>query len=460
MVGMRSLSFKFVRKNLDCVILCIFIAVLASVSCLFIYGSKLNNPPIRSDGFSYYAYLPSVVIDHDLSFRLAREHTPPGVDLSQYSIGVYQPTGKMLTIVPPGTAILEAPFFIAADLFTSLSGGLRSGYSQTYQAAIVASGIFYLCLGSLLVYVTLRRLFGKRTAFVTVLAMVFATSVFHYGTYDNSFSHIYSFAAVGAYLYLLFRLKGAAKKSRTPWLLGVGLSLGLVALIRVPNIIVGLLLIPVLYENKPSLKQVLKDLSLVGGAILVVFMPYILYLIYTTGSVVTNPYSVFPVDPAQFPGYHLAEGKYGGFTNLRRPEIINFLFSVRKGLFFWSPILVLAFASIVAVVKKFKGLGIALGLVFCLAVYLCSSWWAWAFGGSFGSRPFVDLMPLLALSLAAGIGYARRWVSIQAISGVMALFIFVNMSLMYAYWRGYISIDFMDYRILRSVPKALKNDIF
>src|SRR5207249_3165933 len=161
------------------------------------------------------------------------------------------------------------------------TSGARTGYSHPYQTAIVISGIFYLCLGSLLLYVTIRRQFGKRIALISTLTIVFATSVFHYGTYDNSYSHIYSFAAIATYLYLLFRLKELGKKDRhkTKWLVAIGLCLGLITLIRVPNAIVALILLPVLFEDKRSVKSVVNNILLVAAPFLVVVMPYMLYLV-------------------------------------------------------------------------------------------------------------------------------------------------------------------------------------
>jgi hypothetical protein len=214
-----------IRRNLDAVLLTCFVAVLATVACLFIYGSKLNSPPIRSDGFGYYSYLPTIFIDHNLSFKLALDNPPaiisPGINA--YGIGLDKPTGRIFDKYSPGTATLETPFFITADVFTQLTDGVRTGYSQPYQVAIVTSGIFYLCLGTLLLYITIRRLFGKHIALVATLTIVFATNVFHYGTYDNSFSQIYSYAAVALYLYLLLKFMDLGKKARyvSLWLIAI-----------------------------------------------------------------------------------------------------------------------------------------------------------------------------------------------------------------------------------------------
>lgn len=448
---MRHSTPRFLRQNLDCILLTCSIAVLAIFSCSYIYGSKLNNPPIRSDGFGYYSYLPAVFISHNLSFKLTLDNQPVKFAPKEntYGIGLDKSTGRMFDKYSPGTAILETPFFIGADTFTRLTGGIRTGYSQPYQVAMVTSGIFYLCLGSLLLYITIRRLYGKHIAVLAMLATVFATNVFHYGTYDNSFSQIYSYAAVAMYLYLLMKLMDLGKKGRHRylWLVAIGLSLGLVALIRVPDSVVALLLLPVLLKDQ-SLKNFAKDASLVAISCLIALLPMLFYLKYAAGSIFTNPYKVFPVL-----GYN------EGFSYLRSPQIANFLFSVRKGLFFWSPVLLLAFASVGALIKRMKWFGISLALVLCLYIYICASWWVWTFGGSFGSRPFVDMMPLLGLALATGIYYTKGRNGIKVIWAVFVLLAVLNVTLMYSYWHGYIAIDHMNWNMLTKVPSRLQHGL-
>ena len=46
------------------------VAIIFSVfSVSVIYGLGLNGPPIRSDGFGYYTYLPSFFIYNDISME-------------------------------------------------------------------------------------------------------------------------------------------------------------------------------------------------------------------------------------------------------------------------------------------------------------------------------------------------------------------------------------------------------
>jgi protein associated with RNAse G/E len=42
-------------------------AAICAAGYVFVYASGRAGPPIRSDGFSYYVYLPSWFIYHDTS---------------------------------------------------------------------------------------------------------------------------------------------------------------------------------------------------------------------------------------------------------------------------------------------------------------------------------------------------------------------------------------------------------
>jgi hypothetical protein len=117
----------------------------------------------------------------------------------------------------------------------------------------------------------------------------------------------------------------------------------------------------------------------------------------------------------------------------------------------------LAFASIGALAKRTKGFSIAIASVLCLNIYICASWWYWSFGGSFGSRPFVDMMPLLGIALAAGIYYISKRIDLKIIWVLLMPLVLLNVVLMYSYWQGYIAIDKMTWSKLMQVPGLLEH---
>jgi hypothetical protein len=435
-------------KNIVLVFVMIATALLGVLSCIYIYKAGLNAPPIRSDGFGYHAYLPSLLIDHDLSFRLAIANSPPGTSMANsYGIGVHPLTGRMFNKYALGTAILASPFFFLADIFVEFSNYERTGYSTPYQIANIAAAIFYMCFGTAVLFNILRRMYGELTATVTVALVVFATSVFHYGTYDASFSHIYSYAAISFYIALLFYYRNNKKEGELRSLILIGFALALVTLIRAPNAIVGLPAVGFIMEkaSRSPDKRPLLSFSVFSAAFFIGVLPLPAYWQYATGNFIVNPYKVFPLSDGSL------ERFYWG-----NPEIFNFLFSVRKGLFFWSPTILLAFAGLPFLIRQDKVLGSLVMAVLCLHVYVGSSWWSWYFGGSFGSRTFVDMMPIVALPLAIGISRSRKFISNISIWTLTAILVVTNITLMYSYWRGYIPFDGTRAEDIYNLPNKLK----
>ena len=181
-------------------------ADLALLATIYIYGLGLSNgPPIRSDGVGYHAYLPALLIDHDLTFRTMANRLYGGAIPEWTGIILYPKNGIYLDKFPVGTALLQAPFFIAADLIAELFGLERSGISPAYQIANIVSGIVYFITGVSFIFKTLERYFEKQANLLTVFLIIFGTNVFHYATYDSFASHIYSFALVSLYVWFVLR---------------------------------------------------------------------------------------------------------------------------------------------------------------------------------------------------------------------------------------------------------------
>src|SRR5207247_6690458 len=89
-----------------------------------------------------------------------------------------------------------------------------------------------------------------------------------------------------------------------------------------------------------------------------------------------------------------------GFT-FGSPHLAGVLFSVQKGLFFWSPVLALAVAGLFVARGWARGLVTATVLIMAIDTYLIASWSDWQFGGSYSHRGFTDSLGLLAIFLAA-----------------------------------------------------------
>src|SRR5689334_8305555 len=86
--------------------------------------TNVNKPDVITwDVYGYYVPLPAAFIYHDLShYGFAEDH----LNKYKFSSALYQvetlANGNRIPIYTIGIAIMELPFFLAADLFTRVSG--------------------------------------------------------------------------------------------------------------------------------------------------------------------------------------------------------------------------------------------------------------------------------------------------------------------------------------------------
>jgi hypothetical protein len=286
---------------------------------------------------------------------------------------------------PMGTAILIAPFFFAADLITIAANQPRDGISLLYQASVCLAGIFYLLFGLVLTYRLLLLYYPERIALIALPLLTFGTSLFYYATYETSFSHVYSFFLVAAFLYSLYR----PSHSWLETVLLPAILLGLIALNRMPNVAIGMFLI-------------FRELSFVGQerppAFQLVKRWTVMFIAFST------------VISLQFIYYYINIGKFtiwayeGEAFNWLSPQVLNVLFYPFKGLFFCFPILLLSLIGILFISHYARHLFLPIILFNLVYLYIVSSWWCWDYT-TFGMRPYVDIVAVLALPFSAAVDH-------------------------------------------------------
>ena len=109
-----------------------FVALVAAAACcayIAVYASGLAWPPIRSDGFGYYAYLPSWFIYHDSTFDALARDCCGGAFPTIRPIFRWPGTGAWVDKCPMGVAILATPFFLIAHVLTRWSNLSPDGFS-------------------------------------------------------------------------------------------------------------------------------------------------------------------------------------------------------------------------------------------------------------------------------------------------------------------------------------------
>ena len=179
-------------------------------------------------------------------------------------------------------------------------------------------------------------------------------------------------------------------------------------------------------RSRYSCRNVSSQLSSVvtcAVAYLLMIFPLLLYWKFITGRWLVNSY----------------QGLSFNWTN---PEIINVLFSVRKGLLFWSPLLILGIIGLFFVTRYWKGILLPAVILLLLHTYVVSSWPAWWYGGSFGHRAFTETLPIFAIGYAALLETTREKPMVYR--GILigsCLLMLLSIKSMIQYWNGVIPYD-------------------
>jgi hypothetical protein len=347
---------------------------------------------IAYDGKGYYSYLPAVFIYHDLQWKFMDSYEKAHYSPQEYFDYTYDVDGRKIDKYFCGVSVFQLPFFLAALLFTHLSGLNADGYSQAFQLGVSLASLFYFALGIYFLSRLLLRFGIRRSIAAVVLALItWGTNLFYYATCEPGMSHVYSFCAVSGFL--LF-LKLALTENRTGQFLWSAFFYGLVCIIRPTNAIV-ILALPAFAGGWNSLLAFFKQLFAEKKRF------FLTALVFS---------SVIGLQLAMF---YLQTGRvfvwsYGheGF-NFKHPELFNILFSYRKGLFIYTPLLLLAFFGLFFLARENRFSAIFLFILLGGSLYVISCWWQWWYGGSFGMRPFIEFYPFMALLLAILLSRAR-----------------------------------------------------
>ena len=368
-------------------------ALICAAAYVFVYATGRANPPVRSDGYSYYVYLPAWIIYGDPSLASVARDCCGGEFPAFTAIIRWPGTKRWVNAHPIGVAVLQTPFFLAGHALTKWSNLSPDGFTLYYQHAAGISGVFWAVAGLALLRRFLRRRFTDGVAAVTLLTLLGGTGLLHYATYDSSYSHVYSFFLAAA---LLNATEDWWNEPSTWRSIVLGVVAGLIVLTRHTNVLL-LAAVP-LYgvSDVNSLRAALHQLNERRGPAVIAIAAAVLVML--------PQLAIYHAATSQF-----IVSSYGDLTfNFRSPHLWGVLFSVQKGLFFWSPLLLAAIAGFFLNPQPTRSFALATALIFAADAYLIASWWDWQFGASYGHRGFVDLLPFFAVGLAGFFAWAAE----------------------------------------------------
>lgn len=368
----------------------------------------------------YYLYLPATVIYKDpakLAFypAIINKYNISGRNHS-YELYPQAATGRLLNKYAVGVSICEFPLFLIAHWYAGLSHTYEAdGYSLPYRMAIVFSVLLWVLTGLYFLMKFLSAYFSDTVVAFTLLLLLFGTNLYFYTVMTIGMSHPFSFSLC---CMLLFLTDKAYTTGHARYIVLSGLVLGLITAIRPTNIVVAA--IPLLWPRSTNHSYKSKAAffgsnipALVLGVLLcsAVVSVQLAYLKYMSGS-----------------WFHYSYEEEG--FNFLSPQIINGLFSYRKGWFIYTPVALFAVSGIIPLALRNKEQAILIAAYLVLTLYIVFSWGTWAYGGSFGCRPLIESLAILALPLAAllQLAYSRAGKMVKnSLSVVLVAAVVLNM---------------------------------
>lgn len=384
---MKSFLFKY---SFWC---CLYIAVFL-IGFSFKYNNHFTQQKldeieiISSDGIWYYSYLPSTFIK--------KENQTQKENAFYMTFDGNPSTPSNKTFI--GTSFLMAPFFGIAHTYTSIHSSISpdssyepNGFTLPYQLAVCFGAVFYLILGLFFIH-KMAIGFGVNKALSKVIIVIFAlgSQLLMYSSYESSYAHIYAFFTISILLYNWnkFTLNPNSKNYLLVYLFSA-----ILILIRPTDILI-LLVFPIFlsingYKKCWSWALQNKWIHIVG--LLIGFSIALIQMIY------------WKVQSGSFILYTYGDE---GFDFLN-PQFYNVLFSYKKGLFIYTPLLFVSLLFI-SLSKLKTPIKIWLGIFFILNTYVISSWWSWWYGGSYGMRPWVDFIQIILLLTILAVQRIKR----------------------------------------------------
>jgi hypothetical protein len=328
-----------------------------------------------------------------------------------------------------GISVALSPFFLAGHLAAKITGGVQDGYSLCYQNAASIGVLFYLFIGLFYLRKLLLNYFSEKITALTLIAVILGTNLLWYASFEGLMPHAISFSLLCVCLYHFYEwLKAGSRKH----LLVFAAMFGLSILIRPLALTIGLyfLVTAILSKGgfsrfwqflKPQMKSVIVSLII----IVAIASLQLMYWKYATGHWIYDVY----ID------------EHFVFSS---PQMLPFLFSFRKGLFVYTPILFFAVIGLIRLYKTHRAIFYGTVILMPVTVFLLSSWWAWSYGICWGMRPAIDYYSLLSIPLASGFAWVFTKKRLRLAAAILVmLLILLNLFQTWQYKNGLIHYDDM-----------------
>ena len=438
---------------------------------IFLVTLPFVNPWVRGDGVNYYAYVRSLLVQHNLSFEADWRHA--NLSFRMWSVNpegqiapeFYTSTGHVKNDYAVGAPMLWAPFLVPVHagmlVLQRLGFNVKAdGFSKPYVLTMALATALYAFVGLWLSFRFTCSYVPERWAFLATLGMWFASSLPIYMYFIPSYSHAHSVFAAALFLWYWNRTR--PQRSVVQWVI-LGLLSGLLLDIYYLNI--AILLLPLLeslqgywrswrtpgHHGEGAGRLFLANLAY-AGATLVAFSPTLIMRTIING----HPLAL---------GYDNL-----GFSHWIHPALWQPLVSSDHGLITWTPIVIPAIVGLVLLRKYDRDLAVYSLAAIVALYYIVACHNDWHAGSSFGNRFFLSLTPFFILGLAVSLQEAASWftqrnMAYSVIATAIGVLILWNLAFIFQWGtglvphRGPISWKQMAYNQVAVVPAKLGSDL-
>ncbi len=401
---------------------------------------------LEADAKGYYAYLPAVVIYDDLNFGFFDEIEKD----KYYNKNLFynyrsSSNGKIINKYYCGTALAELPFFLVAHMSSYLLDYETDRYSKLYPILINIGAVFYLLLGLIYLNASMKKYeISERHRAITMFASLFGTNLFYYVVGESGMSHAYSFGFIAMFFYYALQYFSNLQKKN---ILKLALLLGVIILIRPVNGLVVFVL-PFAAGNYDALKKGFFKLFENKLWLLLSFCSLI--------AIVSIQLIIYKISTGSFFTY-----SYGneGF-NFLSPHIFDILFSYKKGLFLYTPLLLLSLFGGWFLWKSSRYKFYTWFGFFAIITYVFSSWWNWWYGGSFSSRVYVEYISIFMILMGIALKEinVKKWSRLFLLATALTIIVCQIQTYQYRYyeihWSGMTKAKYWD--VFMRIDKLIK----
>lgn len=365
----------------------IILAIL--IRLLSIDFDRLDRHVITNyDGLGYYVYLPAIFIYNDITHykwidKIDEEYKVIG-DSWKFQFAKLE-NGNHVVKYLGGVAILQAPFFLTAHVYASMTDYPADGFSIPYQLCLSFATLFYFILAIFLLRKILLRYYEDKVVAITLFLLFLASNAIEYISIEAGQCHGYILFMYTLMIWLSLRWHDKPNKKIAA---GIGLVIGLTTIMRPTELII--FLIPLLWNTHTrvaarakwtQVKAHKNHLVFLALFVLVGALPQLIYWMYVTG----NPIYVI--------------GSKWYFLD----PYFRVLIGWQKGWFIYTPVTIFFVLGLLFM----KGRPFQKSVIwFCvLNIWIVISWSVWRYGGSYSTRALVQSYPVFALALAGFVAW-------------------------------------------------------